>query len=128
MGEDIGDCRFAVDRYTQVLTNVVSNSIKYTNPGGKIVIRSRKAPPLPKSVAPTLLVTVEDNGIGIAKEDLRKVFSKFEMVETVKNHTAGTGLSMAICKQIIEDGHNGEIRLESEPGVGTKVFIQTPVS
>ncbi len=120
LGESIGDCRLAVDRYTQVLGNVVSNAIKYTNPGGRIVIRSRREPPFSGSGAPTVLVTVEDNGIGIAKENLDKVFSKFEMVEAVKNHTAGTGLSMAICRQIIEDGHGGRIWLESEPGAGSR--------
>ncbi|MDR1744859.1 MAG: PAS domain-containing sensor histidine kinase [Planctomycetota bacterium] len=128
LDENIGDCRLVVDRYTQVLANVISNAIKYTNPGGKIAIRSRKASPFPGSGTPTILVTVEDNGIGIASENLDRVFSKFEMVEAVKNHTAGTGLSMAICKQIIEDGHGGRIWLESEPGAGTRVFIQTPAS
>ena len=128
LDEDIGYCRMAVDRFTQVVNNVISNAIKYTNDGGKIVVRSRKAPPMPGSSVPTMLMTVEDNGIGIAKENLDKVFFKFEMVEAVKNHTAGTGLGMAISKQIVEEGHNGKIWLESEAGVGTKVYVQIPVS
>ena len=128
LAEDIGECRMASDRFTQVLNNIVSNAIKYTDVGGKIVISSMKSAPLPGSSVPTVTVTVEDNGIGIAAENLDCVFSKFEMVEAVKNHTSGTGLGMAICKQIIEKGHGGRIWLESEVGKGTKVFVQLPVS
>ena len=128
LAEDIGECRLAPDRFTQVINNIVSNAVKYTNPGGRIVIASRKTDPFPGSVIPTLTITVQDNGIGIPAEHLDKVFSKFEMVEAVKNHTAGTGLGMAICKQIIEKGHGGKIWLESEVGKGTKVYVQVPVS
>ena len=128
LDENVGECRMAVDRYIQVLSNVLANAVKYTDPGGRIVVRSRRADPFPGTAEPTVLVEVEDNGIGIAPENLDKVFSKFEMVESVKNHTAGTGLSMAICKQIVEDGHGGRIWLESEPGKGTKVFIQIPAN
>ena len=128
LDENVGTCRLAVDRYTQVLNNVISNAIKYTDSGGRIVIASRKTDPFPGSSVPTLTVTVQDNGIGIAAENLDKVFSKFEMVEAVKHHTAGTGLGMAICKQIIEEGHAGKIWLESEVGKGTKVSIQIPMS
>lgn len=127
LAEDLGDCRLAVDRYTQVLTNIISNAIKYTEPGGDIVVKSEKSAPFPGSLVPTLLVMVQDSGIGIAKENLDKVFSKFEMVESVKHHTSGTGLGMAICKQIIEEGHGGKIWLESELGKGTKVFIKVPM-
>lgn len=127
LAEDIGACRLAVDRYAQVITNIMSNAIKYTNPGGHITIRSSKAEPFPSSMIPTLLVTVEDNGIGIASENFDRVFSKFEMVEQVRHHTSGTGLGMSICKQIVEEGHGGKIWLKSELHKGTKVFIQIPM-
>ncbi len=128
LDENVGDCRLAVDRITQVLTNIFSNAIKYTDPGGTIVITSKRAEPFPDSSTPTLLITVKDNGIGIAPENLDRVFSKFEMVESVKHHTSGTGLSMAICRQIVEEGHGGKIWLESEPGHGTTVYVQMPVA
>ncbi len=128
LAEDIGECRLAVDRFSQVLLTVVSNAVKYTEQGGKIVIASRRAASLPETEVPSLLITVEDNGVGIAQENLEKVFSKFEIGEAVKNHTSGTGLGLAIGKQIIEDGHNGRIWLASEPGKGTKVFIQVPMN
>lgn len=128
LDEDIGECRLSPDRFIQVISNILSNAIKYTNPGGRIVISSRRADPLPGSFVPTVLISIKDNGIGIAAENLDKVFSKFEMVEAVKHHTVGTGLGMSICKQIIEEGHGGKIWLESEKEKGTTVFVQIPVS
>ncbi|MCC8166346.1 MAG: PAS domain-containing protein [Planctomycetes bacterium] len=128
LDENVGDCRLAVDRITQVLNNIFSNAIKYTDPGGSIVISSKRADPFPESSTPTLLITVADNGIGIAPENISRVFSKFEMVESVKHHTSGTGLSMAICRQIVEEGHGGKIWIESELGHGTTVHLQIPVA
>ena len=128
LGEDIGDCSLAQDRFTQVVHNIVSNAIKYTDNGGSIVVRTSKHAPLPGSTIPNFLMEVKDNGIGIAPENIDKVFSKFEMVEAIKHHTAGSGLGMTICKQIVEEGHHGKIWLESEPGVGTRVFVSIPMS
>ncbi len=127
LGEDIGEVRLAVDRFRQVLSTVVSNAVKYTEPGGKIVIRTSRTAPFPGSMAPTLTIEVEDNGIGISRENLAKVFSKFEMVEAVQNHTAGTGLGLTLSKRIIEEGHGGKIWIESELGKGTKVFVRIPM-
>ncbi|MDR1612949.1 MAG: HAMP domain-containing histidine kinase [Planctomycetota bacterium] len=127
LAEDLGECRLDSDRFTQVANNILSNAIKYTDPGGEIAVRTYRADPLPGSAAPSLVFEVDDSGVGISKENLDKVFSKFEMVEAIKNHTAGTGLGMAICKQIVEDGHSGRIWLESETGVGTKVFVRIPM-
>ena len=126
LGEGMGDCRLAVDRFTQVVNNIVSNAIKYTEPGGRIVIRTYKDAPFPGSSCPTMVLEVDDDGIGISEENLDKVFSKFEMVETIKNHSSGTGLGMAICKRIIEEGHSGKIWLDSKVGAGTKVFVRIP--
>jgi two-component system phosphate regulon sensor histidine kinase PhoR len=128
LADDMTECRLDTDRCTQVLLNIVSNAIRYTDNGGKITISSKKAEPLPGTSSPSLLVTVEDNGSGIAADKLDKVFSAFEIGESVKNHTSGTGLGMAICKQVIEDGHDGKIWLESEVGKGTKVFVQIPMA
>ncbi len=128
LDENVGNCRLAVDRFTQVLGNIFSNAIKYTEPEGTLKITSRRDAPFPGSTIPTVLITIEDTGIGISPENIDRVFSKFEMVESVKHHTEGTGLGMAICRQIVEEGHNGKIWLESELGKGTKVFVKIPVS
>lgn len=126
LAEDIGDCRIAVDRFTQVVNNIVSNAIKYTDPGGTIRIRTYLSDPLPGNKVATFTMEVADNGVGIAPENLDKVFSKFEMVEAIKHHTSGTGLGMSICKQIVEEGHSGKIWLESRVGKGTTVFVRLP--
>ncbi len=127
LAEDIGDCRISIERFTQVANNVISNAIKYTNEGGHIRVKTYRAGSFPGNKIPTFIFEVEDNGIGIAKENMSKVFSKFEMVGAIQNHTSGTGLGLAICKQIVEEGHSGKIWVESEPGVGTRVFVQIPV-
>jgi len=125
---DLGEVRVAQDRITQVLTNFMSNAIKYTPEGGRIVVHTRKTPPFPGQAVPTVTVTVEDNGIGIAPENLERVFSKFDRIEAIANHKEGTGLGMAISKQIVEGGHGGRIGVESEVGKGSKFHFRIPVA
>ncbi|MCD8351633.1 MAG: cell wall metabolism sensor histidine kinase WalK [Planctomycetaceae bacterium] len=128
LDENTGECRMDVTRFTQVLTSIISNAIKFTAAGGMVTIASRRTEPFAGTPAPTILVSVKDTGIGLSRENLERVFSKFEMVESVKHHTSGTGLSMAISKQIVEEGHHGKIWLESEQGKGTTVYIRIPAS
>jgi signal transduction histidine kinase len=73
-------------------------------------------------------VAVSDTGMGIAPEDIHKVFSKFEQIEKIDHHSVGTGLGMPICKQIVEEGHGGRIWIDSELGVGTTVHFCLPLA
>lgn len=102
-----------------VLGNLISNSIKFTNHGGTIIIKSR----LNNRIVE---VTVEDNGIGIEKNLLDKIFSIDQ--GHIRNGTAderGSGLGLVLCKEfIIKSG--GEIVVESEPGHGSKFTICLP--
>ncbi|MDR1534569.1 MAG: PAS domain-containing protein [Planctomycetota bacterium] len=127
LADDLGECNLIADRFSQVAANLVSNAIKFSHPGGKITVSTKKAGPLPGTTIPTLLLSVRDNGIGIAPENLKKIFGDFEIVEDVKNHTAGTGLSLAVCKQIIETGHRGRIWAESELDKGSVFHAQIPI-
>lgn len=109
------------DRIEQVLLNVLSNAIKYTQDGGRIDIDAIAADR-------KVTVTVADNGMGIPKAELSRVFERFFRVDKARSRAmGGTGLGLAISKQIVEE-HDGVIRLESREGSGTTVFITLPLA
>lgn len=116
------------DRMMQVLMNLLSNAIKFTESGGRITIRSYVSEPFSGSTLPTITFSVSDTGCGIAPENISRVFSKFEQIESIDHHSVGTGLGMPICQQIIESGHGGKIWLESKVGVGTTFFVRIPLA
>jgi signal transduction histidine kinase len=108
-------------RIEQVITNLVSNSIKFTPKGGDIEISARLD-------AGSLRVSVADSGIGIAKEDVPKVFERFVQVDSsLARKYEGTGLGLPISKQLIEL-HGGTLTLESELYEGTVATITLPAS
>jgi signal transduction histidine kinase len=103
----------------EILTNLISNAIKFTPPGGAIRVCL-------KPELNYLLLQVSDNGIGIAQEDLPRIFDKFYRVKNEKTRQiVGTGLGLPIVKQIVET-HLGYIRVESQPDRGTTFNILIP--
>jgi len=111
------------DRIKQVITNLVSNALKFTPEGGKISIRLTR--PDGKS---EFIVSVSDTGIGIPPEYHDKIFAKFEQVKGVRRIVKGpkgTGLGLSIAKGIVEL-HNGRIWLESELNKGTTFYFTLP--
>jgi signal transduction histidine kinase/ligand-binding sensor domain-containing protein len=103
-----------------VIYNLVSNAIKFTNPGGSIIILS-------KEFNGDINITVSDDGVGIAKENLDKLFkidSNISTQGTAKEK--GTGLGLMLCKEMIEK-HNGTISVESEIEKGTTFTVSLPV-
>ncbi len=106
-------------RLRQVFTNIIVNAIKYNVVGGMVVITVKD---LPKGV----MVTVEDTGIGIKKEEIPKIFDRFYRSDkSRKREEGGAGLGLSICKSIIE-AHDGYIDVESEYGKGSKFSIWLP--
>lgn len=106
------------DKLVQVLINLFSNAVKFTEEGW---VRCS----VEKTEEGVQLV-VSDTGIGIANEDLYKVFDKFRQVgDTLTDKPKGTGLGLPICKEIIEH-HGGRIWVESEPGKGSRFFFTLP--
>lgn len=104
----------------QILTNLLSNAIKFTKPGGSAVVFAR---PLPGG---GIAFGVEDTGVGIAPEDLPKVLEQFGQINHyVSVEGRGTGLGLPIVRKLVE-AMDGTFRIESKPGVGTKVWGEFP--
>ncbi len=109
------------ERIEQVLINIISNAVKYTPEGGKILVRSGRAG------NDRVFVSVRDNGIGIPEEDQPRLFERFYRVEKARtSETGGTGLGLAIAKELVE-AHGGQIVLRSKLDVGTLVLIELPI-
>ncbi len=107
---------------TNVIFNLMDNAVKYkkTDEDLELDVRTWNEPG-------KFMISIQDNGIGIKKEDIKKIFEKFYRVHTGNLHDVkGFGLGLAYVKKIIQD-HKGVIRAESEPGVGTKFIIALPL-
>ncbi len=109
-------------RIVQVLNNLVGNALKFTPRGGRVTIEAK-----PRSSGQEIEVSVEDTGMGIAREDLERVFERFLQVgERRQTDVSGTGLGLSIAKEIVEY-HGGKIWAESEKGQGAKFIFTLPV-
>ncbi|KYD21145.1 cell wall metabolism sensor histidine kinase WalK [Parageobacillus toebii] len=108
------------DKITQVLDNIISNAIKYSPQGGKITFRVRE-------LADEIIVSVSDEGVGIPKADLAKVFERFYRVDKARSRKlGGTGLGLAIAKELVI-AHGGTIWAESKEHKGTTIFFTLPL-
>ena len=107
-------------RMREMFINILSNSIEAMPEGGTIIIRSRRVKD--KSEKRYLQVTFDDDGCGIPREEIQRVFDPFF---TTQRGAGKTGLGLSIAKGIVES-HGGTIRVESRVGRGTKVFIRVP--
>lgn len=102
-----------------IFTNLISNAIKYTPEGGRVVVTLTEEGGFAKA-------TVSDTGIGIKKEDLPRIFDKFYRVKSIETRQiVGTGLGLSIVKSIV-DAHLGSISVESEEGGGTTFTVVLP--
>lgn len=107
------------DKMTQVLDNILNNAIKYSPDGGKITFSM-------KTTDTQLLVSISDEGLGIPKADLPKIFDRFYRVDKARSRKqGGTGLGLAIAKEIVKQ-HNGFIWAKSEYGHGSTFTIVLP--
>lgn len=106
------------DQLNQVWTNLFGNSIKFTPEGGHIHFQFRTS-------MDGYTVTLSDSGVGIAPEQLGRVFERFYKTDRSRNRSGGNGLGLAIVKKICVL-HQGDIYIESKVGQGTKVVVHLP--
>ncbi|WP_442600470.1 sensor histidine kinase [Paenibacillus sp. KN14-4R] len=109
------------DLLNQVWTNILGNSIKFSKDGGVISVSI-------KQDIKNVTVRISDMGIGISLEDQKRIFERFFKADRSHNRKyGGSGMGLAIVKQIVSL-HQGDIRVESEPGRGTTVIVTMPIT
>ncbi len=106
-------------RFKQILVNLVSNAIKYSNPAGKVDVSMRR-------FVNEIEVSVKDEGIGIKPEDLPRLFHAFQQGKNAHGAKEGTGLGLVITKRLVEL-HGGQITVDSEWGKGTTFRFRIPM-
>ncbi|PEA56573.1 cell wall metabolism sensor histidine kinase WalK [Bacillus pseudomycoides] len=108
------------DKITQVLYNIISNALKYSPEGGTITYRLREREDM-------LEISISDQGMGIPKENVDKIFERFYRVDKARSRKlGGTGLGLAIAKEMIQ-AHGGSIWAKSEEGKGTTIYFTLPM-
>lgn len=106
-------------RLEQVMLNLMNNATKFTPDGGKITVRAQKD-------EQSIVVEVEDDGIGIAKDKQDMLFKPYSRLNADRQRHPGLGLGLALSKQVIEL-HSGKIWVESDAGMGSKFFFSLPL-
>src|SRR5690606_9230182 len=108
-------------RLQQILLNLISNAVKYTQPEGRVQVLAE-----PRDT--TIRIIIQDNGMGISPEDQAHIFERFYRVRRPETDSIeGTGLGLAIVKSLVE-AHRGKIGLESRLGEGTTFFVTLPAA
>lgn len=103
-----------------MVRNLVDNAIRYTPPGGEVVVALRDGPD-------AVTLSVADTGIGIPKRDVPRIFERFYRIDRARSReTGGTGLGLAIVRHVVEN-HGGDIAVETELGAGTRFDIRLPI-
>lgn len=111
-------CQCDGGRISRVLNNLLSNAIKYSPNGGGVTVRAHLA-------EAGILVSVSDQGIGIAPQDLNDIFKPFNRTEVTRSTIPGIGLGLSASRRIIE-AHGGKLWVESELGSGSCFYLSLP--
>ena len=107
------------DKMMQVIDNIMNNAIKYSPDGGVITVRLLQA-------QKHVILSISDQGLGIPRKDLNKIFDRFYRVDKARSRKqGGTGLGLAISKEIVE-AHHGRIWADSAEGAGSTFYISLP--
>lgn len=119
VGDDVPNLVGDSDRFKQMIINLVDNAIKYTENGGKVLIRK-------KYDSNNCTICVKDSGVGIPKNHLKRIFERFYRIDKARSRAnGGTGLGLAIVKHIVMN-FNGNIDIQSKVGSGSEFTITIP--
>ncbi len=118
--DNLGSFNVDLQRIKQALLNLIRNAINFTPEGGRIDIEAYKT-------GDAIKIVIKDTGIGIAKDDLKRIFQPFERIPTGRSNSgnAGAGLGLALVKNIVQL-HGGKIDITSEEQKGTAVTVTLP--
>ncbi len=112
-------CRADRRALMQILLNLLSNAVKFNRPSGSVTLEARRE-------GDSVMIAVSDTGIGMSESEQARAFQPFERGEAFMVRTkAGAGLGLSICKSLV-DLHGGNLRLQSQPGHGTRIEIRLP--
>jgi signal transduction histidine kinase len=115
------------DRIQQVMTNLLSNALKFTSSGGSVSVSVETLVKTSSGRKSDFAeVRVSDTGIGIAPQDREKVFERFAQAGKMEHHSEGTGLGLPIAQGIVQE-HGGKIWFTSNPGKGTSFYFTLPL-
>ncbi|MCI0710684.1 MAG: ATP-binding protein [Chloroflexi bacterium] len=118
--DDPSTIRMSVDNLYDLVANLLNNALQFTGDGGNITVTT--------AVTGThVIMEICDTGIGIAPDDLSRIFDKFYRVEKARPETGGSGLGLAIVQKIVEV-HQGHIEVQSQPGHGSMFRVSLPLS
>ena len=107
-------------RFRQILLNLLTNAIKFTEQGGRVRIETDAV------AGGKVLVRISDTGVGMSEVDLERVFRPFERVDVgTSRPTEGAGLGLALCRALVRE-HDGNLHIASQPGEGTTVTLTFP--
>jgi signal transduction histidine kinase len=116
--QDCPDAWADATRLKQVLLNLLSNSIKYGRSHGQVTVKAQAA-------QEGICITVQDNGIGMNEAQVAALFQPFDRLGQERSRIAGVGLGLLISRRIVES-MQGQLRMSSEPGVGTRALVFLP--
>lgn len=117
--ETLPDVQGDRDRITQVLVNLVDNALRFTPAGGKVELSGEERPQ-------EIVLRVRDTGVGIAADDLHRIFDRFEQSDNLPpGIERGYGLGLSIAREIVEQ-HHGRLWVESKPGKGSTFHLKIP--
>lgn len=120
--KDIEPAIFAdidVSLITRLVQNLLGNAYKFTEPGGEIEVSLHKH-------SRSIILSVKDNGCGIAKEDLQKIWTRLWQADSSRSERAGNGLGLSMVRQIAEL-HGGKMSVKSKPGEGSTFYFTLPI-